>query len=138
MEPPRSPYQEMKLHGNILIEAWPKNESSANHQVASAKSNKGRECDLDPSYEATKSYKSAERKMFHEAVINNGNWIKELISFVPLRTGQMIHFLLNHILLASEELLSIEQLVMKNPALLDERRSHVSLVLGIQSAMQAR
>jgi hypothetical protein len=43
-----------------------------------------------------------------------------------LHTGPMIQLLLNHNVLASEDLLGIEHLVMKNPALvLDERCSHV-------------
>lgn len=130
-----------KLKGSTLIEDWPQCSieriTLVLKHVTFSELSKRRVYKLEPSYEAAKSYKSADKKTFQRETSMEGFRIKHMISLCSLRTGPAIKLLLQHAVMSCEELLGIENLVWANPELaLNGRRSYIDQVLGFQKEMQ--
>jgi hypothetical protein len=92
----------------------------------------------DLSYEASKWYSSADRTRFKEEAIRDGFRIRRLISSCPLPTGRAVQELLMNGVLTREDLLGIDHLCSLRLAekVLNERRSHINLVLSAQEELK--
>lgn len=93
---------------------------------------------IDSSYEATKSYSSADWDVFRKHAIREGMRIEHLVSSCPLRNGPAMYFLVKNNLLTCEDLLGIEGLVGKDRVAHHsrERRAHRDLILRTQKEMR--
>jgi hypothetical protein len=93
---------------------------------------------FDPFYEASKCYTSSDRKRFKEEAIRDGFRIRRLISSYPLPTGRAVQELLMNGVLTREDLLGIDHLCSLRLAekVLNERRSHMKLVLSAQEELK--
>ena len=91
----------------------------------------------DPCYENWKSYSSADQKTFRKEAAHDAFRIKHLLSTFPLPNGLAIHDLMKQGLLTREDLLGIEHLVSTNTEkAMQERRSYMNFVLGVQKQMR--
>ncbi|KAL3805295.1 hypothetical protein HJC23_009002 [Cyclotella cryptica] len=137
--------------GQSLIEQGPRCElSSGVHRTALPETEPkkvtfavyaSRRCYVtDLSYEAGKSYSSADRRIFQEEAIREGFRIKDLVSSCPLPTGRAMQELIKHGLLTCEELIGIEHFVRTKSLAQasDERQSYLYLVLALQREMRER
>jgi len=132
--------------GLARTEKWPQDKSMANTKdTSSAKSKKvsfskystKRVYVNDPCYENWKSYSSADQKTFRKEAAHNAFRIKHLLSTFALPTGFAIHDLMKQGLLTREDLLGIEHLVsMNTEKAMQERRSYMNFVLGVQKQMR--
>ncbi|KAL3802629.1 hypothetical protein HJC23_011953 [Cyclotella cryptica] len=139
--------QGSKSRGFALIGQWLQHKFSPITQGTTRKRPKqvsfseysNRRCyKTDSSYEATKSYSSADWGVFRKQAIREGLRIEHLVSSCPVRNGPAMYFLLKNNLITCEDLLGIEGLVGRDRVaqVSRERRAHRDLILSTQNEMR--
>ena len=124
--------------GSCLLEEWPQH-PLARKKVTFAELSSSRT--YKQAWNYNKSYTSKQIKFFRSQTLRQGLLIQQLVSSLPHPTGVAIQKLLARKVIAREDLLGIEHLVVNKEVsvkMMQDRKTHISLVLEVQQQLHEK
>jgi hypothetical protein len=91
---------------------------------------------LDAKLESRKCYSSRDRKSFQAQALCDAFRIQRLMGSSPYHGGHAVRYLIERDMMAPEELLGIENMIMGAQKITEERRKHAKYVIKAQEELR--